>query len=81
MNANKPKPPDPCPVITDGRAAIDATHQATKAVRRFYRSMRSCDDCPNIDDCPEKQEILTAIHTAIAELTEERDLSSLIQRT
>jgi hypothetical protein len=43
--------------------------------------MSQCDECPAFDDCPILEEYVPQIRQAIAELTEELDLASVIQRT
>ena len=64
-----------CPVKLDFERAMHSAKEFNLALRRLYRSLKRCDRCPSVDECPVKRNINQQMDMAIQQITEEWGLN------
>jgi hypothetical protein len=60
-----------CPLKLDFERALATAKEFQQAIRKLRRSLRRCDNCAQVDDCPIWRNLNKQIDTAIQEITEE----------
>ena len=65
-----PTPPT-CAVIQNAQQATGLAADLQKAIRRYIRSKKLCDQCQLVDECIARTEVQTAINTVLQSVNDE----------
>lgn len=73
--------PKDCPVLAAQQHIQHLSHDMALALKKLRSDLMYCDTCSLApEECPLRQELSSAVHTAIQEITEEWNLVQIFQR-